>query len=396
MPCSRYGTNDVHRLRKSYASERIGDDLVVRLVGGVDDLTLQDYFLLPQTWTVLSETGVARPLEEVLAENVARRTQQSDIDILKENFLAASRFQTIGGLRQQGYVQVSENLFQQLPDINFSYNTTEFSSGNSNTLSNFGSVTSSDLFQEVNIARRNIVADDAMITPTFDRGFVGIESKILDIEWKTLTNTQRVDVTRSGGFTGGFSAGGSSSGRFGSPVSPTTYGSYGEQNGTSSSGFNPYLAVILRQFPPGVSGILINYNSSYNVSQISGARGAPATYTTSTYRYTFTDGRATGVRISDPVNGEVVPGADFTTLGSEYHGRDRLFGDAGNDVLLGGGNDDYLDGVSKPRRKQQIRQRAVHRTRNTNSVTQRDVLFTAFHCADIGTMQARLESQRFL
>ena len=51
---------------------------------------------------------------------------------------------------------------------------------------------------------------------------------------------------------------------------------------------------------------------------------------------------------------------------------------------------------SKPCYKQQVRQRALHRTRNADGITQRDVLFSSFHRTDIRAMQAGLERQRLL
>ena len=59
----------------------------------------------------------------------------------------------------------------------------------------------------------------------------------------------------------------------------------------------------------------------------------------------------------------------------------RVYGGAGADGTA-------KSRQSKPRHKKQISQRALHRTRNANRITQRHILFSALHRADIGAMQA--------
>lgn len=175
------------------SGKREGNNLVLGSIASDDTLTLEDFYLAPETWVVQDNFGLARSLATVLAENETRRAGEGLVGGLKEAFVASRRTGQINELLAMGYQQAGESNFKLFPGLHLSYYHTEvtaYLAGYTSSSSTSASAYVTSDYVQTELKTINVSSNDANIKPTtgpeYWYTYVVTSQQDLQVNWDGL------------------------------------------------------------------------------------------------------------------------------------------------------------------------------------------------------------------
>ena len=339
-----------------------GNDLLLKIRGTEQGMTLKDYYLTPQDWKVIDGNGGEQSMTDILTATA----NQDEYSVLRDDFFTAQEaqiralYQGRSAVGQGVTVNARKDTVTTITDYKWfdgrpssSQTNTTFNTSNSYVASGLGSRGSPAFFeQQAIILKTNINSDAAnVVADAGESSSSSAQSVQAAISWGSPYNAS---TSSSRNVYSNWIRGGNSAvvGRF--TVTTQTWSDLSSRNGTVAAIYPSTSAP-----PQTVSTFLSTRTDTFNLQEITGGASAN-TIRGSNNPYTAVNGGAGDDRLWG--GGLLYGGEGNDVLGSgtyQYGGNGNdtlsygqyLDGGAGDDVLtrgnvlIGGAGNDTMDGA---------------------------------------------------